>query len=81
MKNKDFDQRIIVRSNYGDSKCNKLQNTAEPAMKITIAAINWRQYSAWVGGSILSTFLASQQKWISKSMMNLVQALSIASAQ
>ena len=44
----------------------ELTALAEPAMKIKIVAPPERQYSTWIGGSILATLLASQQKWISK---------------
>ena len=39
---------------------------AKPSQKIKIVAPPERQYSTWIGGSVLSTLLASQQKWISK---------------
>ena len=49
-----------------DRMVKEMTALAEPAMKIKIVATPERLYSTWIGGSILSTFLASQQKWISK---------------
>ena len=35
--------------------------------KVTIIAAPERQYSAWLGGSILAPLLTAQQAWITKS--------------
>lgn len=35
-------------------------------MKIKVVAAPERQYSVWIGGSILSSFSTFQQMWVSK---------------
>jgi len=44
----------------------ELAALAPPAMKIKVVAPPERNYSAWIGGSILSSLSAFKQRWISK---------------
>jgi len=44
----------------------ELVNMAPSTMKINIIAPPFRQYSAWIGGSILSSISCTQHLWISK---------------
>lgn len=45
----------------------ELESLAPPSMKIKVVAPPERQYSVWIGGSILSSLSTFQQMWVSKS--------------
>ena len=44
----------------------ELHSVVPSTMKIKIAAPPERQYSVWIGGSILASLSTFQQRWISK---------------
>ncbi|CAN8066489.1 unnamed protein product [Agarophyton chilense] len=44
----------------------ELEQLAPPSMKIKVVAPPERQYSVWIGGSILSSLSTFQQMWVSK---------------
>lgn len=45
----------------------EVETLAPPSMKIKVVAPPERQYSVWIGGSILSSLSTFQQMWVSKS--------------
>lgn len=45
----------------------EVEALAPPSMKIKVVAPPERQYSVWIGGSILSSLSTFQQMWVSKS--------------
>lgn len=45
----------------------EIETLAPPSMKIKVIAPPERQYSVWIGGSILSSLSTFQQMWVSKS--------------
>lgn len=45
----------------------EIEHLAPPSMKIKVIAPPERQYSVWIGGSILSSLSTFQQMWVSKS--------------
>lgn len=45
----------------------ELEILAPPSVKIKVVAPPERQYSVWIGGSILSSLSTFQQMWVSKS--------------
>lgn len=45
----------------------EIENLAPASMKIKVIAPPERQYSVWIGGSILSSLSTFQQMWVSKS--------------
>lgn len=45
----------------------EIESLAPPSMKIKVIAPPERQYSVWIGGSILSSLSTFQQMWVSKS--------------
>ncbi len=50
-----------------DSRLQKeVETLAPPSMKIKVVAPPERQYSVWIGGSILSSLSTFQQMWVSK---------------
>ena len=44
----------------------ELEALAPPAMKIKVIAPPERQFSVWIGGSILASLSTFQQMWVSK---------------
>lgn len=44
----------------------EIESLAPPSMKIKVIAPPERQYSVWIGGSILSSLSTFQQMWVSK---------------
>lgn len=44
----------------------EVETLAPPSMKIKVVAPPERQYSVWIGGSILSSLSTFQQMWVSK---------------
>jgi len=44
----------------------EIETLAPPSMKIKVIAPPERQYSVWIGGSILSSLSTFQQMWVSK---------------
>jgi len=44
----------------------ELEALAPSSMKIKVVAPPERQYSVWIGGSILSSLSTFQQMWVSK---------------
>lgn len=44
----------------------EVEALAPPSMKIKVVAPPERQYSVWIGGSILASLTTFQQMWVSK---------------
>lgn len=44
----------------------EVESLAPASMKIKVVAPPERQYSVWIGGSILSSLSTFQQMWVSK---------------
>lgn len=71
----DFFGNILVS---GGSTCfpgfadrlTKEMKALAPRMKIAVVAPPERKYSCWIGGSVLSSLTAFQEKWISKGEYN-----------